>query len=177
MKVAIGVLSVLITSASGQSRPSKMTLTSPAVKSDGVLPTEFTGDGDGISPPLRWSKGPVGTKSYAVIMHHIDRAGVAKWYWTVWNIPASVTSLPKDSRKIGVLGTNGINRELAYAPPHSKGPGRKEYTITVYALAGEPKIDQPAYRVNREVLLAAMKGLILDSAELKVSHDSKGSGL
>lgn len=162
--------------AEGRPDASKMTLRSPAVKSDGVLPTEFTGDGVGISPPLEWSKGPAGTKSYAIVMHHIDREGVAKWYWTLWNIPATVTSLPKDSRRIGVLGTNGINRELAYAPPHSKGPGKKEYTITVYAVSDTLKLDHPANRVDREVLLRAIKGLVLDSAELKVSHDSKGIG-
>ena len=154
---------------------SKFTLSSSAIGKDNVLPPEFTGDGAGISPPLKWTKGPAGTKSYAVIMHHIDREGLVKWYWTLWDIPPSVTELPKNSKKIGTLGTNEMNRDLAYAPPHSKGPGTRTYVITVYALLAVPKLDVPAWRVNRAVLLTAMKGLILDQAELKVTHTSKGN--
>jgi Raf kinase inhibitor-like YbhB/YbcL family protein len=137
---------------------------------DNVFPKEFTGDGAGISPPLSWKKGPEGTKSYAVIMHHVDREGKTKWYWTLWDIPAEVTSLPKNSTKIGTIGSNEMSRVPGYGPPNSKGPGTKVYTITIYALSDKPTFAVPAYRVNREVLLDAMKRLILDTSELKVSH-------
>jgi Raf kinase inhibitor-like YbhB/YbcL family protein len=143
-------------------------LRSPAVAEGGALPVEFTGDGAGVSPPLAWSGAPAETRSYAVIMHHLDPEGQTKWYWTLYNIPAEVRSLPKDVQDIGVLGNNSVNRRLGYAPPHSKGPGAKTYVLTVYALAAPLQISVPPAGVNREVLLAAMKQIILNSAELKV---------
>ena len=41
--------------------------------------------------------------------------------------------------------------------PHSKGPKPKTWIITVYALSGLLKINQPAAQVTREFLPEAMK--------------------
>ncbi len=151
-------------------RSGNFALRSPAVGSDGVLPVEFTGDGASLSPPLEWTGAPPGTKSFAVIMHHIDPEGVTKWYWTLYDLPADIRSLPKDARGLGVLGSNGITRRVGYAPPHSKGPGAKTYILTVYALDDALHLSHPPGEVSRAVLLAAMKGHMLDSAELKVTY-------
>ena len=66
--------------AQSNSKLNKMNLSIPEMGAENVLPREFTGDGAGISPPLSWKRGPEGTKSYAVIMHHIDREGKPKLY-------------------------------------------------------------------------------------------------
>ncbi|MFZ5833336.1 MAG: PEBP family protein, partial [Planctomycetota bacterium] len=92
------------------------------------------------------------------------------WYWVLYNIPATVTSLSKNAQGIGTAGNNSVNKVLGYAPPHSKGPGEKKYTLTVYALSAPPKISVPHGEVSREVLLSAMKGLVLASTELNVVH-------
>ncbi len=68
-------------------------------------------------------------------MHHIDPKGKAKWYWTLYNIPRDVRSLPANVQGIGTLGNNSINGRLGYAPPHSKGPRDKAYVLTLYALS------------------------------------------
>lgn len=146
-------------------------LRSPAVTNDGALPVEFTGDGGSSTLPLEWIGASPETKSYAVIMHHIDPQGLAKWYWTLYNIPANVHSLPKNVTGIGTLGNNSVNRQVGYAPPHSKGPGPKTYILTVYALSAPVQISVPPSEVNRNVLLSSMKDIILDSAELRVVYD------
>jgi hypothetical protein len=46
----------------------------------------------------------------------------------LYNIPAGVHSLPGNVRGVGVLGNNSVNQKTEYAPPHSKGPGAKNYT-------------------------------------------------
>ncbi len=112
----------------------KFKLRSSAVASQGFLPIEYTGDGAGISPPLEWSGAPAGTKSFALIMHHIPGPGTTKWYWVLYNIPAEVQSLPKNVSGIGTVGNNSVNDQTGYAPPHSKGPGPKTYILTIYAL-------------------------------------------
>lgn len=151
-------------------RTGEFVLRSPAIGTDGVLPAEFTGDGASISPPLAWSGAPAGTQSFAVIMHHLDPEGQLKWYWTLYNLPADTRALPKDARAPGTLGNNSVTRRAGYAPPHSQGPGAKTYLITAYALSAPLSIGLPADQVNRAVLLAAMKDLILDTAELSVTY-------
>ncbi|MES2695065.1 MAG: YHYH protein, partial [Verrucomicrobiota bacterium] len=64
-----------VTQSRAKPEGSAFMLRSPAVKEDGVLPVDFTGDGASASPPLEWSGVPGGTKSYALIMHHLDPEG------------------------------------------------------------------------------------------------------
>ena len=92
----------------------------------------------------------------------------------LYNIPATVTSLPKGVKGVGINGSNCVGPDLAYAPPHSKGPGVKKYTITVYALSEAPKISVSPKQVNRDVLLAAIKGITLAQAELNFTYDRTG---
>lgn len=156
-------------------------LRSPVVANGGDLPVEYTGDGNGISPPLSWSGAPEGTKAYALIMHHLAPDGMTKWYWTLYNIPPETRELSKNAKGIGSEGNNSINRSVGYAPPHSKGPGPKTYILTLYALSEPLRIERPASEINREVLLEAMKGKVLSSSELRVvatriSAESSGRG-
>ena len=150
-------------------RNGSFVLRSPEVADGGMLPTEFTGDGSGATLPLEWSGVPEGTKSFAVIVHHIA-PDMTKWYWVLYNIPANVQSLPKNVQGVGTLGTNSINDRTEYAPPHSKGPGPKTYIYTVYALSAPPQLNVPPEKVNRDVLLNAMKDRTLATAELSVVY-------
>jgi phosphatidylethanolamine-binding protein (PEBP) family uncharacterized protein len=154
-----------------RSSDGKFMLMSSVVEDLQKLPVEFTGDGDGLSPPLEWSDAPAGTQSYALIMDHVTPDGDKKWYWTVYEIPASTTSLPKDSQRIGKIGT-GFKGEVGYEPPHSKGPGAKTYVITMYALTEPLKV---AGSPGREELIAAMKDKVLASSSLRVVHSSGGA--
>ena len=161
-------------SATGTAVPtasmSGFSLRSPEVVDGGQLPKEYTGDGAAATLPLEWVGAPEGTKSFAVVMHHIDPEGRAKWYWILYNLPASTQSLPKNVSGLGTLGNNSVNGRTAYAPPHSKGPGAKTYIYTLYALSAPVKLDVPPAQVRREVLLAAMKDSVLATAELRVVY-------
>ena len=155
---------------SGQKSGGAFVLRSSEVTNGGTLPKDYTGDGTSATLPLEWSNAPLGTKSFALIMHHVPPEGGFKWYWVLYNIPAVTHSLPKNVKGVGTLGNNSVNRRLEYAPPHSKGPGPKTYIFTVYALSAPPQITVPPAEVNREVLLAAMKDKLLASAELSVVY-------
>lgn len=148
-------------------------LRSPVVNEGGELPTEFTGDGAGVTPPLEWTGAPAGTKSFALIMSHIPGPGDVKWYWTLYDIPADTTVLAKGVTGVGKVGT-GFKGQVGYEPPHSKGPGKKIYTLTLYALSAAPKLAVPPAQVNRDTLLAAIKDITLGSAALNVSYTRSG---
>ncbi len=148
-------------------------LRSPVVKEGGELPKEFTGDGAGVTPPLEWTGAPAGTKSFALIMSHVPGPGDMKWYWTLYDIPATTSSLAKAATGVGKVGT-GFKGQVGYEPPHSKGPGKKIYTLTLYALSDSPKLSAPPAQVNRENLLAAIKDITLGSTDLNVTYTRSG---
>ena len=149
-------------------------LTSPEVEDLKEMPADYTGDGSGATLPLAWKSAPTGTQSYVLIMDHTDPEGQKKWYWTVYDIPPTVTSFPKNVQGIGKVGT-GFKGQIGYEPPHSKGPGAKTYVLTLYALSSPLKLTQAPSKVNREILLAAIKGKVLASSSLRVVHTGKGN--
>ncbi|MEI7929259.1 MAG: YHYH protein, partial [Verrucomicrobiales bacterium] len=149
-------------------------LRSPEVANGGALPVDYTGDGSSSTLPLEWSGTPAGTKSYALIMHHLDPEGKNKIYWTLYNIPAETKSLAKNSKGVGLLGRNTINDQIGYAPPHSKGPGAKTYILSLYALSAPPALKVPASEVTGEILSTAIKNLTLASSDLSVVYTRSG---
>ena len=144
------------------------TLSSSAVANGGALPATYTCDGASQSPPLAWSGAPAGTQSYALSMHHIA-PDATHYYWTVYNIPASVSAIPANNTSIGTNGANSVNPTLAYAAPCSRGPGLKNYTITLYALSAAPTI-AAGTTVTRDVLLAAIADRTLAASALNITY-------
>ena len=146
------------------------TITSPAIGDDGLLPAKYTCDGLGISPPVQWSGFPDGTRYFALIMHHEASPDDIHWYWVLYNIPASVVSMPENHTGTGISGNNSVNGQTAYAPPCSQGPGAKEYTITVYALSDFLITSYPPEEVTRAILLDEIKDITLASASLSFEY-------
>lgn len=128
-------------------------------------------------PSLAWPEPPKGTKAFAVVMHHVPPEGGAHVYMVVANIPASARELKSGDTQTGkggggTWGQNTVNRKNEYAPPCSKGPGDKVYTITLYALSAEAKLPdgKPLIPLTRDALLAAIKDTTLATATLDVTY-------
>ena len=147
----------------------EFTLTSLAMSDGGTLPVQFTCDGASQSPPLSWSGAPAGTKSFAVLMDHSPGPNDWHWYWTLWGIDSSVSSISAGSNGDAEIGTNSVNGQLVYAPPCSKGPGEKSYTFTVFALSETPAISN-AQSIDRTALLAAVENITLGTASMTVTY-------
>jgi Raf kinase inhibitor-like YbhB/YbcL family protein len=145
-------------------------LTSPAIGQDSLLPVAYTCDGESATLPLVWSGYPVNTESFALIMHHEASPTDIHWYWILFNLPASVHSLPKNVSGIGTLGSNSVNGNTGYSPPCSQGPGFKTYVFNVYALSETLEINVSPEKVTRDVLLDMMDGHILSTAALYVKY-------
>jgi phosphatidylethanolamine-binding protein (PEBP) family uncharacterized protein len=136
----------------------------------GEMPIAFTCDGQSNSPSLSWTSGPTGTVGYAIAMHHEPGPGDTHWYWVVYNIPSTTHSVTAGGPAPGTLGTNSVNNQLAYAPPCSKGPGVKTYTITAYALSATPTFAS-GVQVSRDVLLSAISTITLASSSIDVTYE------
>jgi Raf kinase inhibitor-like YbhB/YbcL family protein len=127
------------------------TISSSTISDGAQLPQSavfngFGHNGENKSPDLRWEGSPAGTKSYAITVYDPDApTTVGFWHWVLFNIPASVTSLPENA---GAAGKNPPGSVQGYTDFGSSGYGgaapppgaAHHYRFTVLALDLE-KID------------------------------------
>lgn len=115
--------------------------------------------GQNVSPQLRWTNAPEGTKSFAILMYDIDgRFGEGVSHWVAYNIAPTVHELAEGDGTAGKhftggSGSRGNPNYLGPCPPRGDGP--HHYSITVVALDLEPTL---APGLTREAFLAAVKG-------------------
>ncbi|MDH5622513.1 MAG: YbhB/YbcL family Raf kinase inhibitor-like protein [Gammaproteobacteria bacterium] len=125
--------------------PSKLTLTSSAFENHGKIPKKHTGEGTDVSPPLKWTNIPDGTRSFALFCHDPDAPLVTPGaygfvHWVLYNIPSSVTQLGEDERRF----TNGATHFGAHAyggPMPPEGHGVHHYFFWILALDAELKLE------------------------------------
>ncbi|MFO0892675.1 MAG: acyltransferase family protein [Isosphaeraceae bacterium] len=145
----------------------RLTVTSPAFEAGGEYPAEFTCDGAGVSPPVGWSGGPPGTRSYALELWHVPPSGGIKSYWLVYDIPADVRALPRGSTSVGMPGVNDKG-ETVYDPMCSRGPGPKTYHLTVHAMSAQ--LGSSRRPPTRGEFLDAMRGAELARGTLTFTY-------
>ncbi len=162
-------LSATGTGASARRLIPQLTVTSQSVDAKGFISIDCTCDGASQSPAVEWKDAPKGTKSFVVSLWH-TAPDQEKSYWLIYNIPANVTKLEQNSKNSGKLGLND-KRRAEYDPMCSKGPGVKEYHITVFALSAEqiPKLSPD--KANRTGLLAAIKDITLAEGTLSFQYE------
>ena len=72
-----------------------MKVFSSAFENEGVIPSEFTCDGQDISPPLSITDVPKQAKTISIIMDDPDAPMGTFTHWLVWNIPPHKTQFAK----------------------------------------------------------------------------------
>ena len=180
LNVAIAVMTMCIIAQAG-AEETIMKLTSTAFEINQRIPTKYTGEGEDVSPSLKWDGAPAGVKSFALICDDPDALSVAGkvWdHWLIWNIPATATELPENVAKtetVAALGgaRQGMNGwpQLGYnGPMPPPGHGVHHYHFKLYALDAE--LAAPA-KATKTQLETAMKGHILAQAELIGTYERK----
>jgi len=134
------------------------TLGSDDIQPNGTIADEQVFDGFGctgknVSPQLKWSGAPAGTKSFALLVHDPDAptGGAGWWHWVVTNLPATATGLPKGAGKADgtALPAGAQQVRTDFGGPGWGGPcppvGHKphRYHFTLHALKID-KLDLPA---------------------------------
>ena len=146
-------------------------LTSPAFANNAEIPKQYTCEGTDISPPLRSSEAPQGTKSFALIIDDPDapdpRAPRMTWvHWVVYNIPAGAHDIPENAANSGLPAgaKQGLNdwKRAGYGGP-CPPIGRHRYFHKLYALDTVlPDVGRP----TKAQLLDAIKGHVIAEAQL-----------
>ncbi len=146
-----------------------MQLTSTAFIDGGLIPKLYTCNGSDYSPPLTWQDVPVGTKSFVLICDDPD-APVGMWdHWLLYNIPATIMSLPEQMQTPPAGALEGLNSwgKTGYGGPC---PPDKEhrYFFKLYALDTLLQFPSPPVKT---VLEQALEGHILAHATLMGRYD------
>jgi Raf kinase inhibitor-like YbhB/YbcL family protein len=121
-------------------------LTSPELSEGSAFAGKHTcaaaGFNGSLSPALEWTPGPEGTKSYAITLIDVTLTqGTPRselgYHWVLYNIPATVRSLPGEFTNAASIGAAQNRTYLGPCPNFSGGSDTHTYEFTLYALDTE----------------------------------------
>lgn len=146
---------------------------SAAFENGSPIPSRYSsGEGENISPPLRWSGVPEGTRSLALIVEDPDAPTPNPFvHWIMYNIPPNVSSIPEGipHEEIAIVipgAMQGKNSAMklgwtGMAPP--KGDLPHHYHFQLFALNSGVPLEAEA---GRSALFKEMQDHILAVGEL-----------
>jgi Raf kinase inhibitor-like YbhB/YbcL family protein len=181
--VAIAVLALTsfgIGTGHAAEKDASFTVSSPAVKDDGVLPTKYAGaaecGGKNVSLPLAWKNPPPSTKSFVVMMTDPDgRRGLGSVHWIAYNIPY-IRSGIKEGDGAGKAkditgGKNSRGTDVYTGPCAPAADALHHYVIQVVATDLNPGFLQPG--LDHAELLNMINGHSLAPASMVVRYHRK----
>jgi len=162
--------SALATQAGATDRATPMAIASSAFAKGGELPSRFTCEGAGVSPPLAWQGVPSKAKSLALVVSDPDAPDPAApkrtWtHWIVYDLPATSAGVPEAMGNALPAGARQGNNDWGRAGYGGACPpiGRHRYIHVLYALdVALGDLHAP----DRQALERAMKGHVLAQAQL-----------
>ncbi len=153
------------------------TITSSSFGNGTVIPKQYTGEGEDISPELSWSGAPDGTKSFVLICDDPDAPNGTWTHWVAFDIPADLAMLRSGAKKGTSLG-HGIKQgkqdfgNTGYqGPMPPRGHGRHRYYFTLYAL-DRASLDL-SEGTERSKVERAMQGRILGKTQWMGTYERK----
>ncbi len=144
-----------------------MKLTSPAFREGARIPERYSCEGENASPALVLSDVPKNAKSMALVMEDPDAPRGTFVHWLVWNIPASMKTIPEGARPgVDGAGTTGRTGYHGPCPPPGYGPHR--YFFRAYALDVMLELPESSGRAELD---GAMKGHVLAEAHVMGTYE------
>jgi Raf kinase inhibitor-like YbhB/YbcL family protein len=136
-------------------------VSSYAFENEGNIPSEFTCDGQDISPPLTITDIPKEAKTLSIIMDDPDAPMGTFTHWVAWNIPSHKTQFAKGEKFDFLQGCNSFGTTEYGGPCPPSGTHR--YFFKIHAL--DTKLDLKKESSVKD-LQKAMSGHILTEAIL-----------
>jgi Raf kinase inhibitor-like YbhB/YbcL family protein len=108
-----------------------ISLSSPAIPNGGTIPARFTCDGKGVSPPLRWTAPPAGTRSLRLVVSDPDAPSGLFLHWRATFAPT--TRGLREGQHAAHEGLNGFHLRGWGPPCPPPGPAHR-YLFVLTAL-------------------------------------------
>jgi Raf kinase inhibitor-like YbhB/YbcL family protein len=140
---------------------SAFALSSTAFSAGGAIPKTYTCDGKNVSPPLRWSAPPRGTRSLALSVEDPDAPGGTFVHWTGWNMRPTARRLAR-GQHLPAEGTNSAGGRGYTGPCPPAGPAH-HYVFRLYALRAKLRLAPGA---GPSKFRRALRGRVLAVARL-----------
>jgi Raf kinase inhibitor-like YbhB/YbcL family protein len=142
-------------------------LESSAFENAQAIPSRHSCEGEDVSPPLRWSNVPEGTRSLALVVDDPDAPGGVFTHWLAWGLdPAAEELGERDSAPNEGRNDFGTSGYRGPCPP--PGHGRHRYVFRLYALDAEQELAAGAAKAELE---QAIEGHVLTIAELVGTYE------
>jgi Raf kinase inhibitor-like YbhB/YbcL family protein len=134
-------------------------LRSPVVTDGGAIPVRYTGDGENLSPPLRWSDPPPGTRSFVLVVEDPDAPEHTYRHWGVYNIGSDTSRLLEgDAGRFDQAVNDSGNRSYdGPKPPRGRGPHHYHFRL---AALNTPQLDLPPAATVADLWQAARPHII-----------------
>ncbi|MGH3446560.1 MAG: YbhB/YbcL family Raf kinase inhibitor-like protein [Nocardioidaceae bacterium] len=116
--------------------PESMTVTSSAIQAGQPIPTRFTCDGAGVSPPLSWSGTPNDARAVALVVDDPDAPDQTFVHWVLLDIPPATHTIAAGKVPHGASQATGSSGKASYFAPCPPS-GTHHYRFTVYALSAK----------------------------------------
>ena len=106
------------------------------------IPARHAHGAENLSPPVRWTRVPANTRTFALLREDSDAAGADPFvHWLIYDIPGRLNELPEglhDPKPEEVPGSSqGVNDfgEIGYGGPEPPaGSGAHRYVFRLYAV-------------------------------------------
>ena len=146
-------------------------------EADGPIPRKYSGEGENVSPPLRWSGIPAGAKELVLICEDPDAPKAEPYiHWVLYGLSAQQTSLPEGipaTESLAMLGgfRQGRNSagKIGYTGPMPPiGHGVHRYHFQLFALFEATGLSN---HPDRDELIDAMSGHVLALGDLVGTYE------
>ena len=147
------------------SAPATLSISSSEFPEGGTIPSRFTCDGTGVSPPLTWSESQ-SAEEYVLLVTDPDAPGGRFVHWVIYAIPSNAESIGAGQGPSGAKQGANDAGGTGYAgpcPPQGDPPHR--YVFTMYALSSARTRGIPA-GASADAVLRAIECCVQEQGTL-----------
>jgi Raf kinase inhibitor-like YbhB/YbcL family protein len=158
-----------------------VTMASPSFADGAEIPDANSDYGDGLSPELRWSGVPGGTRSLALVTEDPDAPKGPFTHWILYNLPGDLRELPPSipsnaelPQLAGALQGRTSAGSIGYFGPHPpENDPPHHYHFELFCLDAPLPLGPGA---DRDQLRTALSGHVLAKGELVGTYEAPVAG-
>lgn len=142
-----------------EANPDGLLLGSPAFAAGGEIPSRFTCDGDGVSPPLGWVNVPEGTVELALTVVDPDAPSGQFVHWVIAGLDPALGGLDEGEVPESAIEARNDTTEFGWFGPCPPAGETHAYVFTLFALSAPSGVQPGATGADAIATIAATPGV------------------